>query len=374
MMRHIPSGKIERWLGSEAKRISDQMRGSYFAPIHVGNCPGDVWVTNSGDFIGRLDGGGFMSLLEYQYDKTKLFIKRAVKRVGKVQHGKMNAGFASLSDLINEATVGAKRREFSMLKTGATGVVGVTSTLWYAGGQPTTGATAASVPGGTVHTDVDTGAFLFTNPTGGDTQHFVTAFLVASVGAQSLLMYDRLFAAEFNYNSTAAQAVTGVPTRYQNTTANTDDSAENNFLMFEIRVALAATAHNFTPCTYTDQSGNAGATLPSLTGNSSGIASRLDHPAQQFFAPLATGDNGIKALTNVQLSAAVATGNGAAVIGHPLVFIPLPLANLFTMRDGVSGGFNLARIYDDACITFLELTKSATTATTYTGNFLTVAG
>jgi hypothetical protein len=350
------------------------MRGSYFKPIPVTGVDGKVFATKDGDFVGYLNDGSFMSLYERQYDRTVAACKKLWKAMGKRKHGEFHAGFSSLSDLISEATVGAKRREFMMTKTGATGVVGVTNTLWYAAGQPTAGATAASVPGGTAHTDADTGAFAFTNPTGGDTQHFVSSFMCASVGAQTLLMYDRIFAAEINYNSAAAQAVTGVPTRYQSTTAGAADSAENNFLFFEIRVVLAATAHNFTPCTYTDQSGNAGATLPSLTGNSSGIANRLDHPAQQFFAPLASGDSGVKALTQVQLSAAVATGNGAAVIGHPLVFMPLPLANLFTMRDGVSSGFNLSRVFDDACIAFLELNKSATTATTYTGSFLTVAG
>ena len=59
--------------------------------------------------------------------------------------------------------------------------------------------------------------------------------------------------------------------------------------MIECRTALAATAHNWTVCTYTDQDGNTGATLPSVTGNSGNIINRLDQPAGTWFCPLASG-------------------------------------------------------------------------------------
>ena len=53
-------------------------------------------------------------------------------------------------------------------------------------------------------------------------------------------------------NSTATEAVTGVPTRYQSTTASAEDyipeitSASSSWR----HRALAATAHNWTTCTY----------------------------------------------------------------------------------------------------------------------------
>ena len=108
--------------------------------------------------------------------------------------------------------------------------------------------------------------------------------------------------------STATEAVTGVPTRYQSTTPGAHDYAGNNFLMIECRTALPATAHNWTTCTYTDQDGNTGATLPSVTGNSSNIINRLDQPVGTWFCPLASGDSGIKNLTQMQCSASVASG------------------------------------------------------------------
>jgi len=174
-------------------------------------------------------------------------------------------------------------------------------------------------------------------------------------------------------SSTATEAVTGVPSRYQNTTGGAVDSAEGNFLFVECGAALGATAHNWTTCLYTDQGGTTGVTLPSLTGNSSCIVNRLDHPTGQWFAPLASGDTGIKALTQMQCSASV-TGTINFVIGHPIAFFPCPIANLIWVYDGINSAFNLTRIFDDACLAFLEITKPATGATTYTGTFDTVSG
>ena len=75
-MRHVHSDKIERWLGSEAQRIVDATRDWYGPPIAVANVPGKVWATRGGEFIGHIDGGGFMSLAEAQWDRTQTVAKR----------------------------------------------------------------------------------------------------------------------------------------------------------------------------------------------------------------------------------------------------------------------------------------------------------
>lgn len=375
--RSTHSGRLERWLGAEEiERISAAMAGHkpewkwYGPPIGVGNVPGKVYATSDGDFIGKVDCGDFASLIDRQVERSNRVFKRWMRK----QRRTMNAGFASLSDLISEATAGAKARNFRFQKVGTTGVVNATNTLWFVGNLPSAGAAAAAAPGGTVPTDATAGAFPFVNPTGGDTQHFVSGFPLSSVAANTLLLYDRLFSVTKTMNSTATEAVTGVPTRYQSTTAGDEDYAGGNFLMVECRTALAATAHNWTTCQYTDQDNNATQTLPSLTGNSSNIVNRLDHPTGQWFAPLATGDSGIKALTQMQCSAAVATGAIDFTIGHPIAWLPCPVANMVCVADGINSAFNLTRIFDDAALAFLEVTKPATTATTYSGSFKTVAG
>lgn len=360
------SGRLERWLGVEATQlISDGMKDWYGPPIAVGGVPGRVWAHKGGDFRGPIASGKFLSDVEWAEMKLRKRFSRATLRA--------NTGLASLSDLIAEATTG-KRREFQFNKIGTTGVVNVTNSLWLVGPQPAAGAAGSAAPGGRALVDSDTGAFQFTNPTGPDTQHIVSGFPLASVAPNNLLLYDRIFDVAKTMNSTATEAVTGVPTRYQSSTATDMDYAGGNFLFVEVGTVLAATAHNWTTVLYRDEAGNDNQTLPSLTGNSGAIANRLDHPAGQWFAPLATGDTGVKDLAQLQASAAVATGTINFVIGHPIAWMPCPIVNMICVSDMINTAFNLARIFDDAALAFLEVCKAATTATTYNGTFTTVAG
>jgi len=367
----VHAAQLERFLGaSEVQRISEGMRGWYGPPIPVARVPGRVLALPGGDFGGALRPGRFSSLLDASIERTGHALRRAARR----SQGKLGAGFTSLSDLITEATAG-KRREFQFNKVGPTGVVGVTSSLWGLGPMPAAGANASNAPGGNAPTSATTGAFPFTNPTGGDTQHFVSGYPVASQGGHTLLLYDRLFQVNTTMNSTATEAVTGVPTRYQSTTGGAPDSIAGNFLFVEVGgTALAATAHNWTTCLYSNQAGTTGVTLPSLTGNSGAIVRRLDHPGSQWFAPLATGDTGVKAFTQMQCSALVATGVVNFVIGHPIAWLPCPVANMTCVTDGINSAFNLARIFDDAALAFLEVSKPVTGATTYTGSWTSVSG
>jgi hypothetical protein len=365
------SARLERWLGTEqVEGLSRAMQKWYGPPIPVGNTPGAVYAHAGGDFSGPIRGGGVVGFTDFVLTR----VRQAVKRMSRRQGTFLAAGFSSLSDLISEATAGGKRRDYTFQKVGPTGVANVTSTLWRLGNQPAAGTTPSAAPGGNAPDDATTGAFPFTNPTSGDTQHIVSANVLGTVAGNSLLLYDRIFHVAKTMNSSATEAVSGVPTRYQNTTLTAADSIAGNFLFVEVGgTALAATAHNWTTCTYKDQA-DAASTLPSLTGNSGAIVDRLDHPTNQWFAPLETGDSGIKALTQMQCSALVATGAVNFVIGHPIAWMPCPIANIIIPNDYINTAFNLARIFDDACLAFLEVIKPATTATTYTGSFTTVAG
>lgn len=371
--RSTHSARLERWLGTETvERLSAAMQPWYGPPIAVGSTPGMVWAMKGGDFRGPIGAGQFGTAMDYAVDRLKRALRRTALR--QVLEPKLHmAGFSSLSDLIAEYTAG-KNNTFAFNKVGQTGVVSVTSSLWGSGPQPAAGGNAGNAPGGTAHNSATVGGFPFTNPTGGDTQHLLRADVRADF-VNTLLLYDRLFAVNKTMASTATEAVSGVPTRYQSSTATDPDYAGGNFLFVEVGgTQLAATAHNWTVCLYTDEAGNTAQTLPSLTGNSAGIIWRLDHPTGQWFAPLATGDIGVKALTQMQCSASVATGVINFVQGHPLAWIPIPVVNLLLPVDGIRSAFNLVRILDNACLSFLEVTKPATSATTYTGTFGTAWG
>lgn len=374
-MRHTHSDRLERWLGADkVAQLSAAMCNRdakwYGKPIAVHGVPGLVYATKDGDFIGAIDAGYEVSAIDRAEDIIRRHHRMQRARMARVR--RQSGAIGSLDQAL-AAYFGGGNRTFSFNKAGTTGVVGATNTLWFVGSQPAAGSAAAAAPGGTVPTDATTGSWAFDNPSSG-TQHFVFGNPIASVAANTLLLYDRLFSVTKTMNSSTTEAVTGVPTRYQSTTAGAADSAENNFLMIECRTALAATAHNWTVCTYTDQSNNTGATLPSVTGNSSNIVNRLDQPVGTWFCPLASGDTGIRNLTQMQCSAAVATGAIDFTIGHPIAFMPCGIANFVCEKDGLTTSISLERIFDDACLAFLEICKSATTATTYTGTFTTLRG
>jgi hypothetical protein len=359
------AGRLERWLGKE--RIADlqgAMKGWYGRPICLLDCPGSVRISADGDFTGPIKRGFFYSAMDALNDMLAAAAKQSPNT--------FYVGFSSISDALSRASQGFSQRR-SFAKTGPTGVVGVTSSLWRLGAVPDVGTAPGNAPGGTAFTSATTGALAFANPAAG-TNRLVGADVSASVINNTLLLYDLIFGVNKTMNSTATEAVTGVPTRYQSTTATDEDFAGDNFLFVQVGgTALAATGHNWTVCTYTDQGGATAVNLPSLTGNSGAIVDRLDHPTQQWFAPLASGDTGIKALTQMQCSAAVATGVIWFMMGHPIGFMSFPLINSMIPFDWLTNRDQAPRVFDNACLAFLEILKPATTATTYTGRIVTTS-
>lgn len=374
MSLHTHADHLERWLGAEkVANLSASMRDWYGPPIAIHGIPGNVHAVKGGEFIGKIERGFFASAQDRADEIVKRELRLRRARMHRVFRGRRQLGTIGSFNEAIAAGFGTGRREFLFNKAGTLGVVAATNTLWYVGAQPAAGANGGAAPGGTAMTDATTGAFPFDNPSSG-TQHFVFGNPVASVAANTLLLYDRLFSVTKTMNNSGTEAVTGVPTRYQSAIAANADYAGGNFLMIECRTVLPNTAHNWTVCTYTDEAGNTGATLPSVTGNAQNIVNRLDQPLSTWFCPLATGDVGIKALTQMQCSALVATGAIDFTIGHALAFMPCGIANFVCEKDGLTTSFNLARIFDDACMAFLEICKSATTLTTYTGSFVTLRG
>jgi len=370
MLLHTHSQRLEHWLGAdEVERISDSMRGWYGPPIPIRGVPGSVFAARGGDFVGPIDAGRGSHLADVAARRAR----GAVRRWSRRQQYMAGAGFASLGDLISEATSG-KARRFTYYKIGTTGGTGTSSSLWRVGPVPAAGAAAAAAPGGTVPTSASTGAISFGNPTGGDTQHLVRMEGTSTIAGSTLLLYDRIFAVAKTMNSAGIEAVSGVPTRYQSTTSGAADSAEGNFLFPEIGTVLAGTNHNWTVCQYTDQSGNPTITLPSITGINAGAANRMDMSAGGWFAPLDTGDTGIKDLTQMQCSTTVATGTVDFVIGHPLAVMPNILANAWFILPMINDAFSLERVFDGACLAFLEMTKVSASAATYNGMIQTVSG
>lgn len=366
-MKSIHSDRLERWLGPEkVAKISRDMKGWYGPPINLRDVPGSVWVDGQGEFSGTFERGGFASAA----DSMKDYLKRLWIEAGRpIYHQEcLNVGFASIGDALFRASSGNRQIINGQIqKAGPTGVVAVSSSLWRLGNMPAAGAAGSAAPGGRALTAATTGAMVFTNPSSG-TLHLTGADITATVLQNSVMLYDRIFDVAKTMNSTATEAVTGVPTRYQSAVATAADYAGGNFLFVEVGgTALAATAHNWTVCTYTDQDGNVGATLPTISGVSGAIVDRFDMSPGFWNFPLAAGDSGIKALTQMQCSAAVATGAINFVMGHPIGIMAFPIANLTTPFDWLTNRDQAPRIFNDAALALFEMNKPTTTATTYSG-------
>lgn len=379
------SGQLERWLGAEqVARVSDAMKGFYW-PIAVHGVPGKVYAMPGGDFCGEIEAGSFGSAFDRADDALKRLKNEArvatQSRVNHPRFRKQQGAFASLSALIAAAT-GGKQRTLMYQKTGAaSNAIGNANDLWTRAGFPGAGAAGAAAPGGTVPTSATNGAIPgYSNGSTTNSNHFLGGWATASVINNSLLLYDRIFSVAKAMNSTATEAVTGVPTRYQNGTAGAVDYIGGNFItVSNPTTILPATAHSVTAAStavwnYTNQASTAakqlnhnGTAIQTLAGVSACVVGGVDLAVGNWFIPLAVGDVGIKSLQQMQLSAAIATGTLDAVIGHPIAIFPCPVANLVCPIDGINTAFNLTPMMDNGCFAFLELPKPATTATNYSG-------
>lgn len=373
-IRHTHSDRLERWLGAEkVAALSREMR-QFYAPVAVHGVPGSVYAMPGGDFRGEIRAGQEMSAVDRAVDT--LVRARRAQRARMAMSRRQLGAFGSLSALVAAAT-GGKKQELFFAKTGvASNAIGNSNDLWTRAGQPSAGSAGAAAPGGTATTSSTTGNLGFKNPANTNTAHFTTGYPNASVVNNTLLLIDQLLRVAKTMNSTATEAVTGTFSRYQNQTSGTDDYIGGNFCFpSNPTTVLAATAHNWTVCQYTDQDGNTANSFPSIAGVSACVVGGIDLAVggPSWFMPLASGDVGVKALTQMQCSALVATGTIDFVVAHPLAFMPCPIANMICVLDGVNTAFNLTKIYDSACLSLLEITKPATTATNYSGQLTIVA-
>ena len=360
-MTFTHSNRIQKWLGSElAESISKQTLGWYGPPIPLGNTPGKVYVTGKGDFVGPIRGGYYTSMLDYYVERFKAAQKKARKSVY------LNTGFSSLSDLISEATTGGKMQQLFYQKTGVAGPAATSSAhLWAQGAVPSAGSNAGAAAGGTVPDNTTTGGLKQADPGGSDTTHLTTWTGGAATAVGAIMLYDYLFGVNNSVNATNT-AITGVPTRYQDTTA------AGSFLSARVTTVLSATATNFT-ATYMDQDGNTAEAAAAIAARVSSAVQTIPLTQPAWFIPLNSGDTGLRKITNIQSSGAN-TGVVDWIIGHPLAILPMNAINIPFVLDGINSAFSLVQIQTDACLALMEYFKSATGAATYNGMIQVVSG
>jgi hypothetical protein len=373
-MKSTNASHLERWLGrDQVETISRSMRGFYGPPIAMSGVPGEVYATGDGDFIGECRAGYEVTARDRARDIVNRF-KYRLRHARRDQRAQLNAGFASLGALLTAGQYGKSQTIYFEKVQAALSAVGGTGSVWNSGNTPVGGSvTSGAVPGGTVYDGSTLGSAEFTPAISGDYTYFAEARINDTIAGNNWLLYDRLWGCAYTTISTSGQFSTGVPTRYTSTTPGAADYAGGNFAFVEVSTALDATAHNWTACTYTNQAGTTGKVFPDQVGVASAVLTRVDHSGSNFFLPLASGDSGMTALTYQQASATV-TGSVNFVMGHPIAFMPCPVAVFACVSDGLISAMNLVRVFDTACLSLLSLFQATTAAHTMRGTVRLVQG
>lgn len=361
--------RLERWLGVEqTEAISRMMRGFYGPPIAVANVPGTVFVGNDGDFRGPIRGGYYASAVDYSIAQMRSKMRRVARR----QMSTANAGFSSLSDLISEATVGAKQQLIPFSKTGTAGAAGLPISLWNVGSWPVAGGVGGTSGTGAECTRSTTGATKQDNAAGGDQLHLISLCAGSSI-AGVLMLYDRLWHMTYDHAASTSTAIdsNNRPQRYQ-----TSGLAPGNFIGGEVTTQLVAQSHTVT-ITYVDDAGNTAEAAAAYTQAATTAVNKFwsSSAAPTWFIPLNSGDRGARYLTNIaQSTTASVTGVQNFWVGHPLAFVPIAIDGMFSMLDNINSAFNLVRIYDDACLAWVDMFKTTTTLSQWDGLMCLVSG
>lgn len=275
-------------------------------------------------------------------------------------------GWSSYDDFISEITAG---KSHFLQWNKITGANVYTAGRFYdmsiLAGHPIANSYTGTALAATQLTDLIAGAPYHGGDKTPDTKHILSMSAVSAVATfvpGFLLLCDfLLFYPTINMNLATLQTLTNVAglSRY------TDGKGVRAFLM--ITGASGATPHNFA-MTYTDDLGNTGNVLPvTVACTVSAIAGHVPHSGLAVsnfgpFLPLAAGDNGIRSVQDVQLSAASGAGTAALVLARPLARIPILAAGVASERELMHQLPSLPRIYDGAYLGFLFFAGAAVAA------------
>jgi hypothetical protein len=371
--RHEPTEptnttRLERWLGAEnVARVSEGFKDWFGPPVALGGVPGNVYVTAGGEFVGPITAGAELSAHDYLEQQIQRDAKLRFFRDAHRRH--QSGAFANLSAVL-AAYTGGKGSMIMFNKVGvASSATGAGTELWTRGNMPVAGSAGGAAPGGTATTNSTTGHWGFKNAvTNANTSHHIGGWVSGGTAGNNLLIVDQLFRVAKTASSSGTEAVTGTFSRYQSSTATNPDYIGGNFCYPGVVAGLSATAHNWTVCQYTNQAGSTGQSFASLTGVSSAATGTIDAGAGVWFFTPASGDVGVKALTQMQCSSASVTGSLDFVVAHPIAMYVLFVANQACLVDALTTAVDqLTNVYDNACITGIEILKPATTAVTYSG-------
>ena len=118
---------------------------------------------------------------------------------------------------------------------------------------------------------------------------------------------------------------------------------------------------------YTNSGGTAGKATPATLpiGNTAAAVTSIVHSGTGTgkygpFIPLAAGDDGIRSVQSINLSASYVSGVLNLVLCKPIMTLPITTLGVTAERDLVNQFASMPRIYDGACLNWLMLAGAAT--------------
>ncbi len=224
-------------------------------------------------------------------------------------------------------------------------VAGRWTSLWLYNSHPASGAVPAAVEAPTRATS---GALKQTNP-GSGKEKWLLGHEVMATQPGTLIVYDRLLhIGGLNGTLTTAQTVAGSLTR--------NTGGVGNQIWVEIYTLIGTTATTIT-ASYTNQAGTAGQTTVAASIGAAG----LNEPQRIIPLPLASGDNGVRAVASVTLAATTGTaGNFGVTIARPLLSVVVPAGGVGSVRDAISGLPSIQKVDTDACLALAWLAAGTT--------------
>ncbi len=256
------------------------------------------------------------------------------------------AAITDLSDLINLSTGGgvAAPQTTFFYKVGriagaaaTTPIAGRPASLWRYDGSHGPGAVPGAV---SAPTSATAGAIPFTNAGGGRELHLIQTW-ATGLNAGTLLLYDRLLHISGLSGAVATpQTVGGTLTRHTN--------GVGNFMFAEIYTLIGTTATTIT-ANYTNQAGNPAVSTATAFGGTN-----FREATRAILLPLASGDSGVRGVTDVDLVVSTGTaGDFGVTVGHPIAYLGIGAAGAPGWRDFVTGLPGIPVLSPSACLSLL---------------------
>jgi hypothetical protein len=243
-------------------------------------------------------------------------------------------------------------------------VVGRPQSLWKLAGSPGVGGYSTTLAGAALSSTAGQvpGQIDFRNPGAGNT--YLARLQGAASAAGTLVLADRLWHnGGFTITAATPQIINSVefPARDNTGTIN----GAGVLLGLEVSAACGAATPTIS-VTYTESGGATGRVA-------SNVFPTAASPSVGAFFPLGmdTGDIGVKAVTNMTLSASWVSGTVNLVAYRPLAALELTAANIPNAIDAITSG--MPRLFDGS-VPFFYFIPAATTTSNVTGQVVWTQG